>query len=177
MKETQLMSQQRMNFDENQRDELTSYSAGYEEVPYYNTYASGALGLKLTPRGADNAPTMGQRLALAIVSMVFLLLMLIVGERLAFSGMSLSPDVARNFISVFVFTFLGFLVTMIVLNRVHTGGQRLAVAMASLVLLMLMFFAGVGLTFSGLIPGMVALPFAGFLALIIMLNIVFNLRR
>jgi hypothetical protein len=108
------MSQQRMNFDENHRDEPTSYSAGYEEVPHYNVYSSGSLRLKLTPRGADNAPTMGQRLALAIVS---------------------------------------------------------------LLVLMLTLFVGVGLAFSGLIPGMVAIPFLGFVALIIMLSTVFNLRR
>src|SRR5947209_3303627 len=119
------MSQQRMNFGENHRDEPTSYSAEYEEVPHYNMYSSGSLRLKLTPRGADDAPTMGQRLALAIVSLVVLMLTLFVRVGLAFSGMSLSPDVARNFISVFVFTFLGFLATMIVFNMVHTRGQRL----------------------------------------------------
>jgi len=171
------MSQQRMNFDENHRDEPTSYSAGYEEVPHYNMDSSGSLRLKLTPRGVDNAPTMGQRLALAIVSLVLLMLTLFVGVGLAFSGMSLSPDVARNFISVFVFTLLGFLATIIVFNRVHTRGQRLVVAMVSLVLLMLMFFVGVGLAFSGLILGMVAFPFLAFLALMIMLSTVFNRRR
>ncbi len=107
------MSQQRMNFDENHRDEPTSYSAEYEEVPHYNMDSSGSLRLKLTPRGADNAPAIGQRLALAIVS---------------------------------------------------------------LVVLMLTLFVRVGLAFSGLIPGMVAFPFLGFLALMIMLNTVFNLR-
>lgn len=125
--------------------------------------------------------------ALAIVSMVLPILLLIVGVGLAFSGMSLSPDVARNFVSVFAFTFLGFAATMLVFNRVHAGGQRLALVVVSLVLLVLMFLVGVGLALSGLIPGMitlpfgrllaVVLPFGGLLALVIILNIGFNLKR
>jgi len=68
------MSKQ-MDFRESNQEAPPSYSSGYEEVPGYNSYATGfglySGGQKLSgPAPAGNAPTANQRLALAIVSLV-----------------------------------------------------------------------------------------------------------
>jgi hypothetical protein len=168
------MSQQWMGFEENNSDgPKSSPIFSYEKVPHYEDYAS--YGEKLSGQG--KVPTMGQRLALAIISLVLLMAMLFVVVGLAFSGMSLSPDVARNFVSVFAIALLAFLITIIVMNRVRAARQRLVLAIVSVVLLMVMFFVLVGLVFSGLFSGMFAITFLAFMAAIVLINTVFNLRR
>jgi hypothetical protein len=109
------MSQQ-MNFDEINRDEHASYTAGHEETPRYQDYSPGSFGQKLTGHEAGRNATPGQRLALAIVSLVLLMLMalILVGAALA----NLSPSVVENFAPLFVFMFLGFLAAVIVINVV-----------------------------------------------------------
>jgi hypothetical protein len=72
-KEQATMPQEQVNSNQTQRDEPTSYSIGYEEVPHYRDASFGAPGLKLSERAGDKGPTAGQRLALAIVSLVLLL--------------------------------------------------------------------------------------------------------
>jgi len=67
------MSQQ-MNFDETNREAPASYSAGYEEVPRYQDYMTGSFGQKLSGQDAGRGPSSGQRLALAIVSILALML-------------------------------------------------------------------------------------------------------
>ena len=66
---------QHMDFRENSGEAPPSYSSGYEEIPGYNSYATGfglyGAGQKLSgPASADKTPTANQRLALAIVSLV-----------------------------------------------------------------------------------------------------------
>ena len=63
------------DFRESNQEAPPSYSSGYEEVPGYNSYATGfglySGGQKLSGQASDgNAPTANQRLALAIVSLV-----------------------------------------------------------------------------------------------------------
>ncbi len=72
-KESSSMSQH-LNFRESNQEAPPSYSAGYEETPGYNSYATGfglySAGQKLSgPAPTGNAPTANQRLALAIVSL------------------------------------------------------------------------------------------------------------
>ncbi|HLQ29802.1 MAG TPA: hypothetical protein VK140_11280 [Ktedonobacteraceae bacterium] len=111
------MSQQQMNFDEINRDESASYTAGYEEPPHYNTYSSGSFGQKLSGHESGRTPTAGQRLALAIVSLVLLLLMFFAIVAVALSG-SLAPDVAKNLSPVLGLVSLGFIAAIIVVNVV-----------------------------------------------------------
>src|SRR5260221_7228507 len=73
-KESNSMSKQ-TDFRESNQEAPPSYSSGYEEVPGYNSYATGfglySGGQKLSgPTSAGNAPTANQRLAPAIVSLV-----------------------------------------------------------------------------------------------------------
>jgi two-component system, OmpR family, sensor kinase len=73
-KESNNMSQQ-MHFREGNQEAQPPYSSGYEEIPGYNSYATGfglySAGQKLSgPAPAANTPTANQRLALAIVSLV-----------------------------------------------------------------------------------------------------------
>jgi two-component system OmpR family sensor kinase len=73
-KESNNMSQH-MDFRESNGEAPPSYSSGYEEIPGYNSYATGfglySAGQKLSgPTPADKTPTTNQRLALAIVSLV-----------------------------------------------------------------------------------------------------------
>lgn len=68
------MSKQ-IDFRESNQEAPPSYSAGHEEAPGYNSYATGfglySAGQKLSgPASAGNVPTANQRLALAIVSLV-----------------------------------------------------------------------------------------------------------
>ncbi len=89
-KESNSMSQH-LNFRESNQEAPPSYSAGYEETPGYNSYATGfglySAGQKLSgSASADMMPTANQRLALAIVSLVLWLIMLfgMVGLAIAF---------------------------------------------------------------------------------------------
>jgi len=102
-KESNNMSQQ-MHYREGNQEAPPSYSSGYEEIPGYNSYATGfglySAGQKLSGSPpAGNAPTANQRLALAIVSLVLWLIMLFgsIGLAIAFRADS----------SVAIFVLLG----------------------------------------------------------------------
>src|SRR5690242_15341013 len=98
-KERTTMPQEQVNFNQTQRDEPNSYSIGYEEVPHSGDSSFGAAGLKLSERAGDKIPTAGQRLALAIVSLVLLLVMFfgLIGVATA----NLPPGVPEEFAPVF----------------------------------------------------------------------------
>lgn len=64
------MSQQEMNYGEMGRDRSGFVSGGYQGIPLSNSY-----GEKLSGQTAGGTPTAGQRLALAIVSLVMLVVM------------------------------------------------------------------------------------------------------
>ena len=69
------MSQQ-MEFEPGSVYESASYSAGYEEVPHDRYSSSSIRGQKLVWQDAVIHPTAGQRLALAIVSLVIFLILI-----------------------------------------------------------------------------------------------------
>ena len=111
------MSQQHMNFEETSHNKQTSYGDGYEEVPHYNTYSSGSFGQKLSGQEVGRTPTTGQRLTLAIVSLVLLLLMFFAIVAVVLFG-NLSSDVANKFSPVLGIASVGFIVAIIVINVV-----------------------------------------------------------
>src|SRR5436309_3963914 len=104
---------QQMNFDEINRDEPASYTAGYEEVPPHQDEALGWVGQKLSGQEAGQAPTAGQRLALAIVSLLLLTLIF-----LAMAAVALSHGVDSSLAAAFVLMFLAFFVATLVINVV-----------------------------------------------------------
>jgi hypothetical protein len=100
---------QQMNFDETNRDEPASYAAGYE-IPHRDE-APGWFGQKLSGQEAGQAPTAGQRLALAIVSLLVLMVMF-----LAMAAIALVHVVDSSLAAAFVLIFLAFFVATIVIN-------------------------------------------------------------
>ena len=104
---------QQMNFDEISRDGPASYATGYEEVPGNRDEAFGWVGQKLSGQEARQAPTAGQRLVLAIVSLVMLLLLF-----LAMAAIALFRVVDSSLAAAFVLIFLAFFVATIVINLV-----------------------------------------------------------
>jgi hypothetical protein len=70
------MSQQHMEFEPGSGHGSASYSVGYEEVPRDSYSSSSIRGQKLLWQDAVMHPTAGQRLALAIVSLVMFLILI-----------------------------------------------------------------------------------------------------
>lgn len=70
------MSQQQMEFDPGNRYGPASYSVGYEEVPHNSYSSSSSRGQKLSRQDAIMHTTAGQRLALAIVSLVMFMILI-----------------------------------------------------------------------------------------------------
>ena len=64
------MSQQQMDFGEINRDESRLSSREYDAGAYYDRDSSASYGQKLTATMSSSSPSSGQRLALAIVSLV-----------------------------------------------------------------------------------------------------------
>jgi hypothetical protein len=108
------MSQQ-MNFDETNREAPASYSAGYEEVPRYQDHTIGSFGQKLSGQDTGIGPSSGQRLALAIVSILALMLTLfaIVGVLFA----NISPAYTPVLGITAMFFFIAIMVINVVFNR------------------------------------------------------------
>ena len=70
------MSQQHMEFEPGSGHGSASYSVGYEEVPHDSYSTSSIRGQKLLWQDAVMHPTAGQRLALAIVSLVMFMIII-----------------------------------------------------------------------------------------------------
>jgi hypothetical protein len=70
------MSQQHMEFEPGRGHGSTSYSVGYEEVPHDSYSSSSIRGQKLFWQDAVMHPTAGQRLALAMASLVMFLILI-----------------------------------------------------------------------------------------------------
>jgi hypothetical protein len=102
---------QQMNFDEINRDGPTSYAAGYDEIPRHRDEALGWSGQKLSEQEAGQAPTAGQRLALAVVSLLLLTLVI-----LAMAAVAFSRVVDSSLAAAFVCIFLAFFVATLVIN-------------------------------------------------------------
>jgi hypothetical protein len=70
------MSQKQMEFEPGSGHGSASYSVGYEEVPSHSYSSSSIHGQKLLKHDAVMHPTAGQRLALAIVSLVMFMILI-----------------------------------------------------------------------------------------------------
>ncbi|HEX6553263.1 MAG TPA: HAMP domain-containing sensor histidine kinase [Ktedonobacteraceae bacterium] len=121
-KEGKSMSQQRMGAGEYSQDGPPSYSVEYDEIPRYNdhtryndqsSYARGGYGQKLSLQDAGKAPSAGQRLVLAIVSMVLWVVVLIVVIAVGFSAHG-------NMVAAF-FLFFGLLMFTVLVGVINVG--------------------------------------------------------
>ena len=70
------MSQQHMEFEPDSGHGSASYSVGYEEVPHDSYTSSSARGQKLLWKDAVMHATAGQRLALALVSLILFVILI-----------------------------------------------------------------------------------------------------
>ena len=70
------MSQQHMEFEPGGGHGSNAYSVGYEGIPHDSYSSSGIRGQKLGWQDVVMHPTAGQRLALAIVSLVMFLVLI-----------------------------------------------------------------------------------------------------
>src|SRR5215469_2667561 len=115
IQEEQTPMSQQMNFDEINREAPASYSAGYEEVPRYQDHMSGSFGQKLSGQDTGRGPSSGQRLALAIVSILACMLMFfaIIGVLFA----NISPAVTPVLGITAIFFFIAIIVINVVFNR------------------------------------------------------------
>jgi len=102
-----------MNFDEINRDGPASYATGYEEVSRNRDETLGWAGQKLSGQEGGLAPTAGQRLALAIVSLLLLTLIF-----LAMAAVAIFHGVDSSLAAAFVVIFLAFFVATVVINVV-----------------------------------------------------------
>jgi uncharacterized membrane protein YbhN (UPF0104 family) len=64
------MSQQHMEYDESQHERPGASYTGYEAISPYSSHSTHPYGQKLAAPETNKMPTVGQRLALAIVSVV-----------------------------------------------------------------------------------------------------------
>jgi len=96
------MSQQ-MHFDETNREDPASYTAGYEEIPRYQDHVTGSFGQKLSAQETGSGPSSGQRLALAIVSILVCMLVVfaIVGVLFANFSPAYAPVLGFTALSFF----------------------------------------------------------------------------
>jgi len=69
------MSQQEMDYGETNRDRPNFSYPGYEGASYANSYSAGSYGQKLSGHSVGRTATSGQRLVLAIISMILLMIM------------------------------------------------------------------------------------------------------
>ncbi len=104
---------QQMNFDEINHDGPASYATGYEEVSRNRDETLGWAGQKLSGQEGGQPPTAGQRLALAIVSLLLLTLIF-----LAMAAVAIFHGVDSSLAAAFVVIFLAFFVATVVINVV-----------------------------------------------------------
>lgn len=93
-------------------DEATAYTTGYEEVSGPAGYFPDAHGQKLSPLEHLMSPTPGQRLLLAIVSLVLFFLIFLTVALLAVYA----PNALQNFGIAFGYLALGLFIAVIVVN-------------------------------------------------------------
>jgi len=119
------MSQQRMGAGEYSQDGPPSYAVEYDEIPRYNDhtryndhsgYAMGGYGQKLSWQDARKAPSAGQRLTLAIVSMVLWVVVL-------FGVIAAEAGARGNLVAAF-FLFFGLLMFTVLLGVINVGFGR-----------------------------------------------------
>jgi hypothetical protein len=114
------MSQQ-MEFSESNHERSSTSSGGYEGVPNYNynDYSTSSKGQKLSGYLVGNAPGTGQRLALAIVSLILwiMLFLIMVGVIISYGSVNqiLEPFLVLGFL---IFTAMVFVINLM-FNRKH----------------------------------------------------------
>ena|SRR5438105_14566458 len=114
---------QHMEFSESSHERSGTSSARYEGVPNYNydDYSTSSRGQKLSGYLVGSTPRTGQRLALAIVSLVLwiMLFLFVVGIIITIGSVNqfLEPFLILGFL---IFTAMVFLIN-IVFNRNHLG--------------------------------------------------------
>jgi hypothetical protein len=110
------MSQQ-MEFSESSHERSSATYGGYDGTPNYNDYSTSSQGHKLSGYLVGSAPGTGQRLALAIVSLVLwiALFMFVVGIIITIGSVNqlLEPFLILGFL---IFTAMVFLIN-ILFNR------------------------------------------------------------
>ena len=109
------MTQHQMGAGETDRDGSQASYTGYEEVPGYDTYSSSAFGQKLSLDNSSSSFTAGQRLALAIISLIlWVVVFFIVGV----SASSISPDnpSSRVLYPLLIAALLIFSVLVLIIN-------------------------------------------------------------
>jgi hypothetical protein len=107
------MSQQQMDFDPGMRHESASYAVGYEEVPHGSYTSSSLHGQKLSWQDAIMHPTAGQRLTLAIVSLVMFLILIF-----SLVGISAATQASSWVVLPILFILVLFSVLAVVINIV-----------------------------------------------------------
>jgi hypothetical protein len=112
------MSQQEANFEGLNQSGSQASSYGYEGTPPPNNYANNFYGQKLARPVTSRIASAGQRLALAIVSLV--LLMVIIFGLILIAEITDAPDWAIIPILMIIILF-GTVVTIvnIIFNRSH----------------------------------------------------------
>ena len=111
-----------MDYGETNRSSSSSSYAGYEGTPKdsYNDYPSSTFGQKFagqaTYKGSSLAPSFGQRLALAIVSLSLLLVALIISLVWVATSQYFSPVQLIATIG-FVLFFIAVIVINLMFNR------------------------------------------------------------
>jgi hypothetical protein len=114
-----MMSQQEMHYEELNRDRAEPSYSGYEGAPRYeNQYSTGQYGQKLSATTSFKAPTTGQRLVLALVS---LLMLMITTFGLIFVGIltNASNDVVAGLVFALMLFFAAVITLNILFNRRH----------------------------------------------------------
>ena len=110
------MSQQHMEFNPGSGQGSASYPVGYEEVPRDSYFSSSSRGQKLSWQDADIHATAGQRLALAIVSLV-LFMVIIFGLVLIAVTSNAAPWVVFPILFILVLYSALAVIINIVFNR------------------------------------------------------------
>ncbi len=118
------MSQQQMHYDDINSDGTASYSSGYEGEPQYRYDTFGAAGQKVSVNILNKTASAGQRLALALASLLFMLIMFVIDVLVA-SSLPWDGDRGVAFFAVFVLLVLTtiFTVVMAIINIVFNRNK------------------------------------------------------
>ncbi len=109
------MTQQQMDFDQENQEGSSSYKSGYQEFANGDDYTYHFTGQKISRDDGAMQLTAGQRLVLAIVSLLILFLTFLTIAVLAMTGLFASPT-AQNFAPVFGYMVLALFIAIIVVN-------------------------------------------------------------
>jgi hypothetical protein len=103
------MSQQQMHYEDINGDGTASYSGGYDGEPQYRYDTFGAAGQKVSVNIVNRTASAGQRLALALASLLFMLVDILVASALPWDW-----DRGVAFFGVFVLLALTTIFTVMI---------------------------------------------------------------